>query len=194
MIPPTQCIHLEGCFLATIKRIQSLTGLGILEDRSAKQQEPLFQRWNLIYGFNGSGKSTLSRTFLSLQKAQIQSDLPDNCSFEIEFHDGKVYGTTTSLTGVEQKICVFNNDFIDENLQWDHGTANSIFYISESQASKVAELRLEEDRFHQKKPILNRLLRLEKHRATYFPGIARRERKQYTALAEWNHGVMRRPN
>lgn len=48
------------------------------------------------------------------------------------------------LAGLEERICVFNTDFIERNLRWADGTAASIFYISEDQAGAAAALRAAE--------------------------------------------------
>lgn len=134
--------------MASIKRIRSLKGGGILSDRAAKDKEPVFAKHNLIYGFNGSGKSTLSRLFGCLQTAAISNELPEGCEFEIEMDDGSVIGSA-ALQGLENRVCVFNTDFVERNLQWADGRAASIFYISQDQAELANELheanaRLEE--------------------------------------------------
>lgn len=127
--------------MATIKRIRSLKGVGILADRSAKDALNPFLKVNLIYGFNGSGKSTLSRVFACLQKGKEHDELPEGCRFEIELDDGAVLSSPSALAGLEQKVCVFNTDFVNENLQWASGTATSIFYLSQAQADLVAQLK-----------------------------------------------------
>jgi wobble nucleotide-excising tRNase len=126
--------------MATIKRIRTLKGAGILADRAAKDQAPEFLRFNLIYGFNGSGKSTLSRVFACLEAGKHHEELPVECSFEIEMDDGTSYRGPNQLSGLESRVCVFNIDFIERNLQWGAGRANSIFYISQEQAGLAAEL------------------------------------------------------
>ena len=63
--------------MATVKRVRVIKSGGILADRSAKDQDPTFLRYNLIYGFNGSGKSTLSRIFACLQSGVHHEELPE---------------------------------------------------------------------------------------------------------------------
>ena len=127
--------------MAIIKRTRSLQGVGILANRSARDVGPEFLRYNLIYGFNGSGKSTLSRLFACLERGKLHKDMPDGCAFEVEMDDGTVYRSPDSLGGLEERVCVFNTDFIERSLQWKSGRATSIFYISEEQAGAAAELR-----------------------------------------------------
>ena len=127
--------------MATIKRIRTMKGAGVLANRSAKDQGSSFRRFNLIYGFNGSGKSTLSRIFACLQAGKQHDELPANCTFEIEMDDGTIYSAPKVLQGVENRVCVFNTDFITQNLRWKEGKANSIFYISQEQAELAAKLK-----------------------------------------------------
>jgi wobble nucleotide-excising tRNase len=127
--------------MAIIKRIRTLKGVGILADKGAKDHSPNFLRFNLLYGFNGSGKSTLSRIFACLQAGKHHEALPNECSFEIEMDDGSSYTAPKKLTGIENRVCVFNTDFIERNLQWEAGRANSIFYISQALAELATELK-----------------------------------------------------
>ncbi|MBO9543341.1 AAA family ATPase [Caulobacter sp.] len=127
--------------MAIIKRIKTLKGAGILADRGAKDQAPDFLRFNLVYGFNGSGKSTLSRVFACLEVGKHHEALPEECSFDIEMDDATSFSAPKKLTGLENRVCVFNTDFIERNLQWGVGRANSIFYISQEQADLAAELK-----------------------------------------------------
>lgn len=127
--------------MTIIRKIKTLRGAGILADKVAKEQAPDFLRFNLVYGFNGSGKSTLSRVFACLEAGKHHESLPEECRFEIEMDDGTSYSAPKKLTGLETRVCVFNADFIERNLQWRSGRANSIFYISHEQAEFAAELK-----------------------------------------------------
>lgn len=127
--------------MATIETIKTLTGVGVLADKKAKEDMPPFCRFNLIYGFNGAGKSTLSRVFSCLEEGKHQEDLPSGSSFEIALDDGVTFKAPNALNGLESRICVFNEDFIARNLRWQEGRASSIFYISEEQSDLAAERR-----------------------------------------------------
>lgn len=129
-----------GSAMAIIKRMRSLQGVGILANRTARDDGPEFRRYNLVYGFNGSGKSTLSRLFACLERGRHHDEMPEGCRFEVEMDDGTVYGSPDNLHGLEERVCVFNTDFIERSLQWKTGRAASIFYISEQQAEAAAEL------------------------------------------------------
>ncbi|MDC7684519.1 AAA family ATPase [Asticcacaulis sp. BYS171W] len=127
--------------MAIISRIKTLKGVGILADKTAKDLGAEFLRYNLVYGFNGSGKSTLSRVFACLEAGEHNEALPDQCAFEIEMDNSQTYSSPKKLGGLENRICVFNVDFVDRNLQWGVGRANSIFYISKQQADLAGELQ-----------------------------------------------------
>ncbi len=137
--------------MATISTIKTMTGVGILADKGAKDDIPPFQRFNLIYGFNGAGKSTLSRVFASLEAGKQQEDLPSGCSFEIALDNNVIFKAPNELNGLESRICVFNEDFIARNLQWQEGRASSIFYISEEQSDLVAARRAAQQTLAEKK-------------------------------------------
>ena len=90
-----------------------------------------FQKYNLFYGLNGSGKTTLSRLmyFLSLGKIPDSEQFSDlkQLEFKIELND------ETTIKSLEEnplkgKIKVFNNDFINNNIQFEKATTNSLMY------------------------------------------------------------------
>lgn len=126
--------------MGIINNIRSMQGMGIHVDRTARTPSLNLRKYNLIYGFNGSGKSTLSRLFSSLQVGELHSKLPGGCAFEVELDDGSTYGFPTNSKGLEQRLLVFNNDYIEQNLQWAAGIASPVFYIGAEQAEAAAEL------------------------------------------------------
>lgn len=132
--------------MGMITNIKSLQGMGIYADRSARSPSLQFRRYNLVYGFNGSGKSTLSRLFASLEAGGPHPKLPEGGSFEMVLDDGSTFGCPTTPAGLEQRLLVFNSDYIERNLQWAVGRANPVFYIGADQAEAAAELtRIEAD-------------------------------------------------
>jgi wobble nucleotide-excising tRNase len=127
--------------VAIIENIRLLKGAGVLAERKAGTPSLALKQYNLFYGFNGSGKSTLSRIFAALEQGKEQKRLPEACAFEIETSDGERFAYPKSFTGLEKRVCVFNNDFIDENLRWDMGVASPIFYIGNDQAEAAKQLK-----------------------------------------------------
>lgn len=130
-----------GVHMAAIKRIRSMTGLGVFADVRAGTASPDLQKFTLIYGHNGSGKTTLSRLFTSLEKGVWDSRLPDGAGFEVELTDGTVIGRGGRVTGVEGRLAVFNADYESSNLQWTDRTASPIYYIGADQAEAAAKIR-----------------------------------------------------
>jgi wobble nucleotide-excising tRNase len=134
-------IKLAGAAVTTIKNIRLLKGAAVLEERKAVTPSLDLKRLNLFYGFNGSGKSTLSRVFAALQLGKKHDRLPEGCTFEIEMSDGTRFTYPKALTGLEKRVCVFNNDFIAENFRWETGAANPVFYIGAGQAEAANQLK-----------------------------------------------------
>lgn len=126
--------------MGIIKNIKSLQGMGIYADRGARSTSLQFRRYNLVYGFNGSGKSTLSRLFASLEAGGPHPKLPAGGTFEVELDDGSAFGCPNNPIGLEQRLLVFNSDYIEQNLQWAAGRANPVFYIGTDQAEAANEL------------------------------------------------------
>lgn len=125
---------------AIITNLRSMQGMGIFADRGARSPSLQLRRYNLIYGFNGSGKSTLSRLFASLKAGELHPKLPDDCSFEVTLDDGTNFGCPGTPAGFEQRLLVFNSDYIEQNLQWSTGRASPVFFIGSDQAEAAAEL------------------------------------------------------
>jgi len=132
-----------------ISNIKSLQGMGIFADRGARSPSLQFRRYNLVYGFNGSGKSTLSRLFASLEAGSAHPKLPMGGTFEVTVDDGSAFGRPINPVGLEQRLLVFNSDYIEQNLQWAAGRANPVFYIGADQAEAANKLTKLEGRIIQ---------------------------------------------
>lgn len=126
-----------------ITNISKLSSAGVSAERNAKSPSIDFKRFNLIYGFNGSGKSTLSRCLAAMQSDPPPARLPAGCEFEFLTSEGTTVkaGAGNSLSN---RLAVFNEDFIDLNLQWSAGRAKPVFYIGREQAELAAELAKKE--------------------------------------------------
>lgn len=126
--------------MGIVSNIKSLQGMGIFADRGPRSPSLKFRRYNLVYGFNGSGKSTLSRLFASLEAGRPHPKLPTGGTFEMALEDGSTFGWPTNPVGLEQRLLVFNSDYIEQNLQWAARRANPVFYIGADQAEAAKEL------------------------------------------------------
>jgi wobble nucleotide-excising tRNase len=153
-----------------IANIAKLRNAGILADRTAKTPSVGFRRFNLIYGFNGSGKSTLSRCFSAMQVDPPSGRLPADCEFEFGTDDGHTIDARTG-NALSNVIAVFNEDFIDANLQWSAGKARPVFYIGKEQAEVAAELKKTEASIPaalERKVAAERLLKTKEQQLTTF--------------------------
>ena len=128
---------------STLSQITSLKKLGVFRDyRAGTQDCPKFRRYNLIYGFNGSGKTIISRVLSSLERGFTDSMLPEEGSFEIIMSDGDRIRSGEPLDMLKDRVAVFNIDFIEENIHWKEGTANTVpvSYIGTEQAGMAKQL------------------------------------------------------
>jgi wobble nucleotide-excising tRNase len=85
-----------------------------------------FQRVNIIYGRNYSGKTTLSRIFRCIEKGELHKDHSDG-NFSLDCHDGCNI-SHVNITGLshQDKVRVYNTDFVNENLSWIHSADGTI--------------------------------------------------------------------
>ena len=98
-----------------ITSIDKLENLGIYNKIPPKRCQD-FKRYNLIYGWNGSGKSTLSRLFAFVGGQKTPDDFSDvkatiTC-------DGVTYNQQ-QFPIASEKILVFNEDFVNDNINWN---------------------------------------------------------------------------
>jgi wobble nucleotide-excising tRNase len=83
-----------------------------------------FKDVNIIYGRNYSGKTTLSKIFKCVENKTLHSDY-DNPKFIFTLEDSSTIDNNT-LTASSLDICVYNTDFVKENLNWLHNEDGSI--------------------------------------------------------------------
>lgn len=122
-----------------IKSITSLQDFGIFKNYSKPRELEDFSKFNLIYGWNGSGKSTLSKVFESISKGHIISDFPD-ATLKIDTDAGVI--DNKNLIRRDLDVCVFNSNFIKENINWD-SLVKSILLISKE---KIEEKKIWKER------------------------------------------------
>lgn len=101
-----------------IRTINKIKNLGFLFSNYTKKSDlPDFKQHNIVYGSNGSGKTTLSRLFGGV------GDSAEDLEYEIEDETGKKYKQGEVFP---QKIRVFNQDYIQKNVNILEGRAKSI--------------------------------------------------------------------
>lgn len=95
-------------------RIQKIAKLDYARFRNSSWDSalnPLCDGINIVFGWNGSGKTTLAKFFRSIEKQSVDSQ----CSFKITTDSGQ-FSESSNLTGIADKIRVFNDDYVDETL------------------------------------------------------------------------------
>lgn len=116
-----------------ISSIESIKNFGIYKDYQKCINTKDFERYNLFYGWNGSGKSTLVRIL-----QMLETKLPaENCKFKIKMNDGSIV-TEKNLTEFNENLYVFNQDFIENNIDWN-GKINSILLLSNEKIEEIEE-------------------------------------------------------
>lgn len=111
-----------------IEQINSLKNFGIFKHYQANSEVFPFSKFNLFYGWNGSGKSTISRLFASFSKRCLPIGY-STCHFDVSITgNGRI--TEKNISDCTGKVAVFNQDFIDENINWDD-CVQSILLVSE---------------------------------------------------------------
>jgi wobble nucleotide-excising tRNase len=117
-----------------ISKINKIKNLGLFNDYTPIGTLRDFKKYNLIYGWNGSGKTTLSKLFDALETGAH----PDFTDLEYEVQNE---GGTKFQQGVvfDQNVRVFNQDYIEKNLQIRDGKAKSITLVLGDVSKEVLE-------------------------------------------------------
>lgn len=118
-----------------IDKIKSIQNLGIYKDYKADSQLKNFNKYNLFYGWNGSGKTTISRLFRIMERKEIPSEY-SNIKFNIEINLHKY--NEKNFVNNSEKIFVFNEEFISENINWDE-KINKILLLSKDKIKESKE-------------------------------------------------------
>jgi wobble nucleotide-excising tRNase len=102
-----------------ISKIRKINNLGLLFSNYAWETTlPALKAFNIFYGWNGSGKTTLSRLFDAVSGISIP-----NLEYELEDEQGNRYRQGDPFP---DKIRVFNQGYIQRNVEILKGRANSI--------------------------------------------------------------------
>lgn len=104
-----------------------IDNFGILKDfnwNSAISSDYKFKKLNIIYGRNYSGKTTLSRLFRSIENKILHNDY-DSPDFAFTLEDGSKVNQD-NLIDNNIDICVYNTDFVKDNLNWLHNEDGTI--------------------------------------------------------------------
>lgn len=162
-----------------ILKINKIKKLGLFDDYTPVTGLKDFKKYNLIYGWNGSGKTTLTKLFNSLETG-TNEEYPD-FEYEIQNESSSKFANGTQFN---QKIRIFNQDYINNNLTIREGKTKSITLIL-GDVSKEVMSQIEEDEKDISKKTLNlssknKILEIkEKSRDKIFSDIAK---NIYTAV------------
>jgi wobble nucleotide-excising tRNase len=125
-----------------IKKLKKIKNLGIFSDYSWDSSLADFGKYNLFYGWNGSGKTTLSKLFACLENGN-SFEFP-GLEYNIEYEGGNCKENTP----LNQKIRVFNQDYIQKNIQLVNGKANPIFILGEENKEIADQIQVDEKKLN----------------------------------------------
>lgn len=125
-----------------IKKINKIVDVGVFRDfhwDSSRADD--FGKLNAFYGWNGCGKTTLSRLFAVLETGalgNLQLEADSSCSFNTD--QGNVSISQDDLPVANKNIKVFNEDFVNENLEWAKAKASKILIVGKSKIDQKSNL------------------------------------------------------
>lgn len=129
-----------------ITSIAKLENFGIFESYSKPTSLEDFTQYNLLYGWNGSGKSTLSKVFECVAKGRIIEDFPNGL---LTINTATTPINNRNIATKPLDICVFNTNFVKENINWD-SIVKSILLISEDKIEEKKLLKAKEKELQEK--------------------------------------------
>ncbi|MCQ2913997.1 MAG: AAA family ATPase [Alphaproteobacteria bacterium] len=118
-----------------------------------------FEKYNLFYGLNGSGKTTLSRLFYFLNEGMICHEGHYDSEFGILLNDNSLI-TQYDNNALKGKICVFNDLFIENYLDFKTVKSKKIVYFSAGKDAKML-LEYKKDLERRKQIIANKLQKVK---------------------------------
>lgn len=126
-----------------IKQIKKIKDITVFKDFYWNSSIPEFKKYNAFYGWNASGKTTITRIFSALEKGEIgKLKMADNseCVWRDD-NDQELLLKKNKIPDLfKNRIRVFNEDFVKENLNWEEGTASKIMILGEEQIEKKKKL------------------------------------------------------
>lgn len=117
-----------------ILKINKIKKLGLFEDYTPVTSFKDFKKYNLIYGWNGSGKTTLSKLFDALETG-IHAEYPD-LEFEVQNESATKFQQAQPFN---QKVRVFNQDYIENNLKIREGKTKAITLVLGNASKEILE-------------------------------------------------------
>ncbi|KKU36430.1 MAG: hypothetical protein UX49_C0016G0023 [Candidatus Wolfebacteria bacterium GW2011_GWC2_46_275] len=122
-----------------IKKIKKIKNLGIFSNYQWDSGVLAdFERYNIFYGWNGTGKTTLTKLFAAIESGSL-SEFP-NLEYEISSE------TATFKNGekFDKKIRVFNQDYIENNIEIAGSKTKPIFILGEENKDIAEQIEKDE--------------------------------------------------
>lgn len=120
-----------------IKQIKKIENIAVFRDFS--WNIPDFKKYNAIYGWNGSGKTVITRILATFEKGELgrlKLENNSNCIISTD-NSGEITFSLGNIPDLlKNKIRVFNEDFVNENLNWEDGKASKILIIGQERIEK----------------------------------------------------------
>ncbi|MCL4385483.1 MAG: AAA family ATPase [Actinobacteria bacterium] len=120
-----------------IKRIKKIKNIAVFKDFNWDSNIiPDFKKYNAFYGWNGTGKTTIARILSTFEKCELgKLELDDDslCVIEIDNSTLKLSKNDPIPDLLKNNIRVFNEDFVNENLDWVEGRASKILIMGKEQ-------------------------------------------------------------
>tara|TARA_R110001592_G_scaffold162584_2_gene395976 strand:+ start:101306 stop:103591 length:2286 start_codon:yes stop_codon:yes gene_type:complete len=120
-----------------IQRVIKVNGFGILDNFKKEYSVKPFNKFNLIYGWNGSGKTTLARLLRCIE-TRCNHDEYKGAEFSIQLDDSSKIESTSYTHSLDIKV--FNQDFINDNLNLFDAETDPIVFISKQKVEEKKEL------------------------------------------------------
>ncbi len=149
-----------------------------------KDDEIIFKRFNVLYGWNYSGKTTISKIFCLFDNNHKLDELKKDYSdmnFKLVHNDGSI--TTSELVN-EIKVKVFNSDYTKHNLRFDECLPVPILMLGEENITKQKELKVLKDNLEKTKKVISNIESAVKQKTKYLDDEHSRQAKVIKDMLE----------
>ncbi len=126
--------------MGSITSLEKVKDIGVFPNFVWPNDLEHFKVFNLVYGWNGSGKTTLSRLLRYLEDNKF---LPEDWQPEFKIKTGTGYVEHSNPDFLSGSICVFNVDFVEDNIKWGEGRTKKLLIgkVTHELADKLSAAR-----------------------------------------------------
>jgi len=111
-----------------ITRIKQIKDYRIFQNWH-QQSNTDFARFNVIYGGNGSGKSTLTSLLVEVAGGDWSSGTRLAVKDDDSNSNSRAREVSKPDKALATRLCIFNADYVKENLRFDSGEAESLLFL-----------------------------------------------------------------